>query len=105
MRVALIPLAAVVAALALPSTAGASYQDVLRDCSDDGRFDRAHSRPDLLEALHEMPSVFREYTDCVALIRAALSGRRCGSRAARPRGPVIPVRAPHGRPVVAVEGY
>jgi hypothetical protein len=67
------PLAAVAAALALPALAAATPEDVIKDCSDDGIFQRHHSAADLNEAYGQLPTDIREYTDCQAMIRAELA--------------------------------
>jgi len=75
------PLAALIAALALPAFSGASADDVLRDCSDDGKFSKNYSYQELKVAESKLPNDLREYTDCEALIRAALAKGPGGSPA------------------------
>jgi hypothetical protein len=67
------PIAAVLAGLALASPAGASPEDVIRDCADDGQFSRTYSHPDLKAAHDNLPTDIREYTDCKSLIEAELA--------------------------------
>ena len=70
------PLAALIAALALPASANAvsaGAQAVIKDCSDDGQFSRTYPAGDLNEADHNLPTDIREYTDCKSLIEAALA--------------------------------
>ena len=64
----------VVAAFALPATAGASVAPVYDDCQDNGRMDRRYPDRDLRDALREMPEDLDEYTNCRELIRGALNG-------------------------------
>jgi len=82
----ILPLAAAlaataIAALALAASAGASGQDVIRDCADDGKFSRHYNHPDLAWADQNLPTDIREYTDCKSLIEAELakSGGGTGS--------------------------
>lgn len=83
------PLAALVAALAVPTAAGATYQDVIRDCADDGQFSRQYKHDELKAADMNLPDDIREYTDCKSLIEAAL---------ARGNGGTLPGGGPGGVP-------
>jgi hypothetical protein len=76
---AIAPLVAALAALALPAAASASSDDVIRDCSDNGKFDRQHSPQDLKHARDNLPSDINEYTDCKGLIEKKLQGSGPGS--------------------------
>jgi hypothetical protein len=63
----------------LPSTAWASGNDVIRDCTDNGRIDQKHGPLDYQQALANLPSDVDEYTDCRSIISAArLSANRGG---------------------------
>jgi hypothetical protein len=64
----------VVLALGAPSAALASGSDVIRDCAQDGKLDKKYSQQDLRNAEQNLPSDIDEYTDCRAVIRAAMSG-------------------------------
>src|SRR5919206_202751 len=54
----------------LPSTAWASGNDVIRDCTDNGRIDNRHGPLDYQQALANLPSDVDEYTDCRSIIWA-----------------------------------
>jgi hypothetical protein len=60
--------------LGLPAAAHASGADVIRDCADDGRLNKNYSQRDLQAAERNLPSDIDEYTDCRAVIQAALHG-------------------------------
>ncbi|MBX5441734.1 MAG: hypothetical protein IRZ32_09430 [Solirubrobacteraceae bacterium] len=64
-------LALALALLALPGLAHASAADVIRDCTLDGRLDRAYTQKELRSALANLPSDVDEYTNCRDVIRAA----------------------------------
>ena len=64
------------AALAVPTTALASGDDVIRDCADDGVIDGDYSDRELREAERDMPSDIDEYTDCREAIRGELGSDR-----------------------------
>jgi hypothetical protein len=105
---ALVVLAAAATVLAAPASAAANYEDVLRDCSDDGRFTGSYTRAELTEALRRMPAVLREYTDCASLITAALApggSGICGSRTTGRRELLIRLRPPKSDRIVSVEAY
>ncbi len=68
-------LSALIALLAAPAAAGASVDQILEDCQD-GRLDRRYPKPELRQALKEMPADLDEYTNCRELIRAARDNRR-----------------------------
>jgi hypothetical protein len=68
-----------VLAFLLPAaTAGASPNQVVRDCTDNGTIDSYHSQADYQGALAHMPSDVAEYTECRGIIEAAK--RRDASR-------------------------
>src|SRR5204863_9998390 len=74
-----IAIAIVVLALALPAVASAKgYQDVIRDCAQDGKLDHTYSHHTLDQALHHVPSDIDEYTDCRDAITQALAKRNGG---------------------------
>jgi hypothetical protein len=60
--------------LALPSSALASPEQVVRDCAQDGTLDRSYSNADLRKARDELPSDLDEYSDCREVIGAAIKG-------------------------------
>jgi hypothetical protein len=65
-------LAALLGLLALPLAAHASPRQVLLDC-EDGQLDKPFSNKDLRDALGKMSSDRDEYTDCRAVINAAIA--------------------------------
>jgi hypothetical protein len=66
-------------ALALPASAGAKgYQDVIRDCAEDGQIDGHYSQHQLDQARHHIPSDVDEYTSCRDAIATALARGRSG---------------------------
>lgn len=67
-----VPLIAALAALALPALAqAASPATVIRDCTLDGKLDRAYTQKELRQALAAIPSDVDEYTNCRDVIRNA----------------------------------
>jgi hypothetical protein len=76
---AIATLAVALAALALPAAAFASSDDVIHDCSDNGKFDRQHSRQDLKDAKGNLPADINEYTGCKDMIAKALATGSRGS--------------------------
>jgi hypothetical protein len=83
-------LAAALALLAIPGSAGASGEDVIRDCADDGQFSRHYSPDDLNWARDHLPTDIREYTDCKSLIEAELARSRGGPPGSTPGGSIGP---------------
>jgi hypothetical protein len=75
-----IVLTALIALLAVPAAAGASVDAILEDCQD-GRIDKRYPKPELRQALKEMPADLDEYTNCRELIRAARDNQRAGGGA------------------------
>lgn len=71
-------LALALCALVLPATAGASGDEVIRDCADDGVIDGDYSDRELREAERDLPSDIDEYTDCREAIRAELGSDGSG---------------------------
>ena len=70
-RVILLLLATAVA-LALPATSSAqTWQEVIRDCAQDGDLDGNYSQEELDEAHENMPSDIDEYSTCRSVIEAA----------------------------------
>jgi hypothetical protein len=71
---------AMLAALAVPGSAFAKgYQDVIRDCAQDGQIDGHYSQRELDQARHHIPSDIDEYTSCRDAIATALArGRNSG---------------------------
>src|SRR3954447_13862832 len=69
--------AAVVLCLLVPSTgAFASGADVLKDCAQgNGRLSKKYSQKDYQQALKQMPTDLREYSDCADIIRRAMLGQ------------------------------
>lgn len=80
----LLPIAlALSSLLLLPASAGASPEDVIRDCAEDGVIDGKYSESDLRRAERGLPSDIDEYTDCREAIRNKLGG---AGRDRRPDG-------------------
>jgi hypothetical protein len=77
-----------VLALGLPAAAHASGAAVIRDCADDGKLNKQYSQKDLQSADKNLPSDIDEYTDCRAVIRAAMHGGT-GSTGAPPPGAIL----------------
>lgn len=67
------------AALALPATAAADYHQVIRDCAQDGKLDRKYPEGELKRAHENVPTDVSEYTDCKAVIAAAMENGGGGS--------------------------
>jgi hypothetical protein len=59
-------------ALAMPATAAASPDAVIRDCAADGQLDKKYSNEDLRGGLRNMPSDLDEYSDCREVIGGAI---------------------------------
>jgi hypothetical protein len=62
------------AALALPASAFASADQVIRDCARDGRLDQKYSNSELRRARNNLPADLDEYSDCRDVIAAAIKG-------------------------------
>jgi len=62
----------VLGALALPAAAVAQANPE-RDCRDDSKLDRRYSTEELREALDNLSAYADEYTDCRAIIKAAIA--------------------------------
>ncbi|HEX8085982.1 MAG TPA: hypothetical protein VF529_16945 [Solirubrobacteraceae bacterium] len=73
-------LTALIALLAVPAAAGGSVDAIYEDCQD-GRLDKRHPKPELRQALKDMPADLDEYTNCRELIRAARDNQRGGGGA------------------------
>ncbi len=71
---------ALVVVLALPAAAHASGEQVVRDCTDDGRMSKRYSQKDYRDALNNMPTDVDEYTDCRDVIRRAQLAAAGGGR-------------------------
>ena len=72
-------LSALLIALAIPATAIASGDDVIRDCAQDGDLDKEYSDEELEDASENLPSDVDSYSNCRDVIRAAQTGGRGGS--------------------------
>ena len=83
------------ALLAVPGIASAKgYQDVIRDCSQDGQIDGHYTQHQLDQARHHIPSDVDEYTSCRDAIAAALArGRNSGGGGAAPSNPALTTTA------------
>ena len=70
------PIALVVAfaALALPASAAADPDAVVRDCAADGSVDGDYSDSDKRAALKRIPADLEEYSDCRSVIGASIGG-------------------------------
>jgi hypothetical protein len=73
-------LAAALVALALPASAQASPDQVIRDCASDGSLEGSYSQDDLRGAQGSLPSDLAQYTECPEAIAAALAAAPGGSR-------------------------
>lgn len=95
----------VVLVLGLPAAAHASGKDVIRDCAQDGKLDKHYTLKELRDAERNLPSDIDEYTDCRAVIRAAMGGGS-GSAGGPANGIVTPSGAVAGSPadVAALQG-
>jgi hypothetical protein len=71
----LLAAAVLIACLLVPaSSAMASGADVLKDCNTNGRLTKTYTQKELRQALAQMPSDVREYSDCANIIRKAELG-------------------------------
>jgi hypothetical protein len=61
-------------ALAVPTSAFASADQVLRDCIRDGKLDRHYSNAELRKAKDNLPADSDEYSDCSDVIASAIKG-------------------------------
>lgn len=63
-----------------PATALADKRDqIIRDCSDDGRLQGNYSKSEIRDARQNMPSDVAEYTDCEDVLRRAENPDRGGT--------------------------
>jgi hypothetical protein len=62
------------AVLAIPASATASADQVLRDCITDGKLDRNYSNAELRKAKDNLPADSDEYSDCSDVIASAIKG-------------------------------
>jgi hypothetical protein len=62
------------AMFALPAPAFASADQVIRDCSFDGKLDHHYSNSELRHARNHLPSDLDEYSDCRDVIASAIKG-------------------------------
>ena len=60
--------------LALPASAFASADQVIKDCTLDGKLDRKYSNSELRRARDHLPADLDEYSDCRDVIAAAIKG-------------------------------
>lgn len=78
---------ALLVALAVPSIATASGDDVIRDCAQDGDLDGDYSQDELDDANENMPSDIDEYSTCRDVIAQAREGAGgAGNAAGSPVG-------------------
>ena len=84
--------------LGLPTAAHANGASVIRDCAQDGVLNQHYSQKDLRNALNNLPSDIDEYTDCRAVIRAAMGGGNGDHGGAPPNGIMTPSGAIAGSP-------
>jgi hypothetical protein len=54
--------------------AQAGYQDVIKDCAQDGKLDKKYSDAELIKAKKNLPADLNEYSDCRDVIGAAIGG-------------------------------
>jgi hypothetical protein len=65
-------LALLALAVAAPAPASAASRDeIIKDCSDDGRLQGKYSASELRDARKNLPSDISEYTDCADVLRRA----------------------------------
>jgi hypothetical protein len=76
--------------LGLPAAAHANGNAVIRDCAQDSQLNKHYSEKDLRDAYNNLPSDIDEYTDCRAVIRAAMAGGIGNAGAPPPNGLVTP---------------
>ncbi len=62
------------AALLAPASAAADADQILRDCTTDGKLDRKYSNSELRKAKNKLPADSDEYSDCSDIIAAAITG-------------------------------
>ena len=72
-------LLAALAVLALPASASASADAVIKDCARDGRLDKNYSNAELRRARNNLPADLDEYSDCRDVIASAIKGGSTGS--------------------------
>jgi hypothetical protein len=60
--------------LAVPASAYASADQVIRDCARDGKLDQHYSNAELRKARNHLPSDLDEYSDCRDVIAGAIKG-------------------------------
>lgn len=66
--------------LLVPATCAlASGADVLKDCSNNGRLSKTYTQKEYRQALAQMPTDLREYSDCANIIRRAELGLAGGT--------------------------
>jgi hypothetical protein len=70
------------AALTVPTVAGAATSPAVSDCTSHGRLTRQYSITQLHAALAQLPTDIQEYTNCYAIIQRALLAQVSGSRPA-----------------------
>jgi hypothetical protein len=87
LRTSLVLIAVLV--LGLPAAAHASASDVIRDCAYDGKLDKSYSQKELQQAYNDLPSDANEYTDCSAVIRAAMTGGSGNPGGPNPAGAIL----------------
>lgn len=71
---------------------------MIRDCAQDGVLNKHYSQKQLRDALKNLPSDIDEYTDCRAVITAAMSGGNGDTGGAPPNGIMTPSGAIAGSP-------
>jgi hypothetical protein len=69
----LLTLTVALVALALPASALANPEAVIRDCGQDGTLDGKYSDGDLRKARSNLPTDLDEYSDCREIISAAIA--------------------------------
>jgi hypothetical protein len=80
----------------VPAPASADYQDVIRDCADDGKLNGRYSQEDLRRAEDNLPSDIDEYTPCADVIAAAIRSGGPGSSSGPREGTTTGVPTPSG---------
>ena len=82
--------------LGLPAAARANGDAVIRDCAQDGVLNKHYTQKELQDALRNLPSDIDEYTDCRAVIRAAMGGGSGNTTPGPPNGIATPSGAVAG---------
>lgn len=78
-------------ALVLAPAAQADYHQAIRDCNLDGRLHHQYSQSDIRQAISHLPTDVNEYSDCLSVLRSALTG---GDGSGNPSGGALTTNNP-----------